>query len=189
MKLPDYEIIRSGRRSVGIEVTRAGGVLVRAPYGVSEREIRRFVLEHADWLEETCRRVAEKRAEAAEAGALTDDDLRRLAAQAVKILPAKVAAYAARMGVTVKRITVRNQRSKWGSCSADGNLNFNCLLMLAPEEVLDYVVVHELAHRKEMNHSPRFWAEVEKVLPDWKNRRRWLKENGGVLLARMQSYE
>lgn len=64
-------------------------------------------------------------------------------------------------------------------------MNFNCLLMKTPPEVLDYVVVHELCHRKEMNHSPRFWAEVERVLPEYKKARKWLKENGGNIIGSM----
>ena len=89
------------------------------------------------------------------------------------------------MGVTYGRSTIRSQHTRWGSCSARGNLNFNCLLALTPPEVLDYVVVHELCHRKELNHSPAFWAEAERVLPDYKNRRNWLKENGTALIARL----
>ena len=83
-------------------------------------------------------------------------------------------------------ITIRNQKTRWGSCSSKGNLNFNCLLMLTPPEVIDYVVVHELCHRKEMNHSGAFWAEVEKVLPDYKEQVKWLKENGGQIIGRMK---
>jgi len=89
------------------------------------------------------------------------------------------------VGVDYGRITIRSQRTRWGSCSAKGNLNFNCLLMLCPEEVRDYVVIHELCHRKELNHSPKFWAEVEKVCPDHARQRKWLKENGGSLIARL----
>ncbi len=98
-----------------------------------------------------------------------------------------MAHFAPLVGVSYGRITIRNQRTRWGSCSGKGNLNFNCLLMLAPPEVLDYVVVHELCHRKEMNHSPRFWAEVARVLPDYQQRRRWLKEHGGALVQRMEN--
>lgn len=89
------------------------------------------------------------------------------------------------MGISFGRITIRSQHTRWGSCSADGNLSFNCLLMFAPESVQDYVVVHELCHRKHMNHSPAFWAEVEKVLPDYRLQKAWLKEQGTSLLARL----
>ena len=96
-----------------------------------------------------------------------------------------MAYYAPAVGVTYDRITIRSQRTRWGSCSSRGNLNFNCLLMLAPEKVVDYVVVHELCHRKEMNHSPRFWAEVERILPDYRQSKRWLKENGQSLMGQL----
>ena len=90
----------------------------------------------------------------------------------------RAAWFARIMGVSYGRITIRAAKTRWGSCSAKGNLNFHWKLILMPEEVLDYVVVHELAHRKQMNHSPAFWAEVEKVLPDYRERRRWLKTWG-----------
>ena len=78
--------------------------------------------------------------------------------------------------MTYGRITIRAQRSRWGSCSSKGNLNFNCLLMLTPSEIRDYVVVHELCHRIELNHSAYFWAEVARILPDYKECRKWLIE-------------
>ena len=79
-----------------------------------------------------------------------------------------------------RKFFLTSAKTRWGSCSSKGNLNFNCLLMLAPAEILDYVVVHELCHRKEMNHSKAFWAEVEKVLPDYRESVKWLKEKGIV---------
>ena len=79
------------------------------------------------------------------------------------------------------RIAIKAAKTRWGSCSAQGNLNFHWKLILMPPAILDYVVVHELAHRIEMNHSPRFWTQVERILPDYRERRRWLKENGGLI--------
>ncbi len=94
---------------------------------------------------------------------------------------ARAAHWAPLLGVTFGRVRVKDQRSLWGSCSREGNLNFNWRLALAPSEVLNYVVVHELAHRLEMNHSRRFWAHVEKACPDYRVHRRWLRENGEAL--------
>ena len=84
--------------------------------------------------------------------------------------------------MTYGRITIRNQKTRWGSCSSKGNLNFNVALMLVPEEVMDYVVVHELTHRKEMNHSQSFWTEVERVCPEYRKYRAWLKKEGTAVL-------
>lgn len=97
------------------------------------------------------------------------------------VISQRASYFAAKMGVTYGRISIRAQKTRWGSCSGQGNLNFNWKLILMPPEILDYVVVHELAHRKQMNHSKLFWAEVERILPDYERRRRWLKENGGCV--------
>ena len=116
---------------------------------------------------------------------LTMEEIRSLADEAMRVLPARVSHFASLVGVTYGRITIRNQKTRWGSCSSKGNLNFNCLLMLAPAAVQDYVVVHELCHRKEMNHSPRFWAEVERIIPEYKTYEKWLKTEGKHLMRRM----
>ena len=117
---------------------------------------------------------------------MTDADIRALADRARREIPPRVFRAAQAMGVTYGRITIRNQTGRWGSCSSTGNLNFNCLLMLAPESVLNYVVVHELCHRKHMDHSPAFWQEVARMLPDYKKEEAWLKGEGRVLLMRMK---
>lgn len=97
---------------------------------------------------------------------------------AKETLAKKTAYYSKIMQTDYSRITVKEQKTRWGSCSSKGNLNFNWKLMMMPEMIIDYVVIHELAHRKHMDHSPSFWKEVEKILPDYKERRGWLKKNG-----------
>ena len=120
-----------------------------------------------------------------EKNAITAEQLETLKDLAQGPILESLRAFAPQMGVTYGRVTIRCQKSRWGSCSGSGNLNFNCLLALAPREVLDYVVVHELAHRKHMDHSAAFWQEVGRVLPDYRARRDWLRRNGGALLARV----
>ena len=179
-------IVRSSRRTLSLQIRPDGSLLVRAPLRMPEREIREFLREKSDWIErnlakvETANRVGEE-------APLSAEDIHDLADRALREIPPRVREFARRMGVSYGRITIRNQRSRWGSCSSEGNLNFNCLLMLSPPEVLDYVIVHELAHRKQMNHSAAFWEEVAAVLPDYRKQVKWLKEQGPQLLARMRS--
>lgn len=111
-------------------------------------------------------------------------DIELLNNMALMDIPKRVKTFAPIVGVDYGRITIRTQKTRWGSCSSKGNLNFNCLLMAMPEEIRDYVVVHELCHRKQMNHSDKFWAEVEKILPDYKERRKWLRDNGEKIMNR-----
>lgn len=181
-----YRLIRSRRKTLGIQIASAGEVIIRAPARMPEKEIRRFLEEKREWiakhLEEAARREGERNA----LGRITEDEIRSLAWKAKAVIPAMVSCRAEQIGVTYGRITIRCQRTRWGSCSAKGNLNFNCMLMLCPEEVIDYVVVHELCHRREMNHSARFWAAVERACPEYRNARKWLKRNGAALLARLR---
>ena len=184
----EIQVIRSNRRSIALEIRPDLEILVRAPYRASDREIQQFVSEKSDWLEKHLAIVRRRREELEsrfKEPALTMDEVRSLAEEATRVIPERVRYFAPIVGVDYGRITIRNQRTRWGSCSGRGNLNFNCLLMKTPPEVVDYVVVHELCHRKELNHSPRFWAEVERVLPEYKKARRWLKENGGEIIGRM----
>ena len=180
-------VIKSSRRTMSMEVRPDGSILVRAPFRASAEEIGNFVCSHKSWVEKQRIRIRKRAAEIrlAEQNPLSPEDIRLLADQALRELPPRIAAYAGQMGVTYGRVTIRNQKTRWGSCSSKGNLNFNCLLMLTPREVQDYVIVHELSHRKEMNHSPKFWAVVEEVLPDYKKRRNWLRENGSAIIRRM----
>jgi len=181
----EYNIIKSNRKSMVISVDADGNVVVKAPMRMADREIYKFVSEKSGWIEAAVKKALEKKAAEPEIVPLSMKDIKELADKAVKVIPERVRYYAGKMGVTYGRITIRNQRSRWGSCSSKGNLNFNCLLMLTPMEVIDSVVVHELAHRREMNHSVRFYNEILKVFPDYHIWDKWLKENGNRIMKRM----
>ena len=180
-----YNLIRSRRKTLAVEIKSDGQIIVRAPYRMPKKEIDRFVLEKADWIEKHLNTVKKRQAARPQTKRLTSDEIRELADKALIDIPERVRHYAPYVGVSYGRITIRNQKTRWGSCSAKGNLNFNCLLMLAPPEVRDYVVVHELCHRLEMNHSTRFWAQVEKVLPDYRIHKKWLKDHGAEIMMRI----
>jgi predicted metal-dependent hydrolase len=178
-------VVRSRRKTVSAEIDKDLSVLVRAPLRMSEREIKEFLRKNEDWVRKHRDKRREQMEESKDIPKLTGQELRTLAEEARRDIPPRVQRYAAMMRVSYGRITIRNQKTRWGSCSSKGNLNFNCLLMLAPEEHRDYVIVHELCHRRQMNHSKRFWAEVERILPDYRQSVIWFKENGEKLLSRM----
>lgn len=177
------EVIYSRRSTLGLEIQADGRVCARVPKGIPNQAVMDFIKERQDWivqkwfLMEEKRRIRDERPKPDYVEHPELDAVYRKKAR--QQLETRTAYFAERMGVTYNRIAIRAAKTRWGSCSARGNLNFHWKLILMPPEVLDYVVVHELAHRKEMNHSDRFWAEVEKILPDYRRRRKWLKEFGG----------
>ena len=167
-----YEIVRSRRRTVALEVTREGRVLVRAPLRMPQGEIERFVASHAAWLEKAQAKVAARQAAHPP---LTEQETAALRQRAKELLPDRVAHYAAIMGVTPTSVKITSARTRFGSCSGKNVICFSLYLMQYPEEAIDYVVVHELAHICHHDHSPAFYAEVAKVLPDYKERMKLLK--------------
>ncbi len=184
-KTGEYKIIRSRRKTVSVEISEDATVIVRAPGWMSVGEIDRFVESHSGWIEDHIAKVEKRNVKASDNAPISENELNALLILAEAQIPDKVRHYAQLIGVTFGKVTIRNQKTLWGSCTSDGNLSFNCLIMKAPESVRDYVIVHELCHRKEMNHSKAFWKCVESVLPDYRTSRRWLKEEGDVL---MRSY-
>lgn len=180
-----YTLSRSNRKTIGLRVAPDGSIEVRAPLFCPKREIDGFVLKSMDWIEKQRAKLMAAGSAAEEEGLITGEELDALAAEMVKKLKERLPVFADRLGVSCFRVTVRNQKTKWGSCSAKGNLNFNVLLMLAPEEVFDYVLIHELCHRRHMDHSKEFWALVASLDPDYKKHKKWLRDNGGRLMARM----
>lgn len=183
---PATRLIRARRKTLSIRITQEGNLEIRAPLGMPKGEIEAFLKEKAQWIETRRAKVLAEYTQGQEAP-LGEEEILTLAEQMRQRLPEKLNRHAASMGVTFGRVTIRCQQTRWGSCSSRGNLNFNCLLMLAPEGVLDYVVVHELAHRKQMNHSALFWQEVARECPDYKKSLRWLKDRGGALLSRARA--
>ena len=189
----NVKIIRSNRKTLAIQINPDLSVTVRAPMYAPQSDIERILREKEGWIQKHIEKIREQeekkketQGESVESEYLTNEEIKKLADKALQHIPKRVSYYAKQIGVTYGKLTIRNQKTRWGSCSSKGNLNFNCLLMLTPPEVIDYVVVHELCHRKEMNHSVAFWAEVEKVIPDYKEQVKWLKENGGQIIGRMK---
>lgn len=173
-------MIRSGRKTVALQI-KDGALLVRAPMSMRKEQIDRFVSAHEAWIS----KHLQKAAAMPKQEPLGQQELQELARRAQEEIPRRVAHYAPIVGVNYGRITIRAQRTRWGSCSGSGNLSFNCLLMLTPPEVLDSVVVHELCHRKQMNHSAAFYKEVLRVYPAYHQCNGWLKEYGSALMKRV----
>lgn len=180
-------VIRSNRKTLAISIKEDLSVTVRAPRRASNTEIERILKEKEQWIQKHIGLMKEKtsRLDEIKENQLTEAELKEFKAKAKRIIPERVAVFSKIIGVNYGRISIRSQKTRWGSCSGKGNLSFNCLLMLAPPEVIDYVVVHELCHRKEMNHSKAFWREVEKVIPDYKTHLQWLKDEGSLVMRRL----
>ena len=168
-----YELRRSRRKTLALEVTREGQVIVRAPLRVSVKQIERFVAAHADWIARAPARQRERLAAHPE-----PDDKRRaeLIRRAKAELPPKVARYARLMGVQPTGLSITSARPRFGACSGKNRICFSWRLMDYPEAAVDYVVVHELAHIVHKNHGPQFWALVERYMPDYRARRALLRE-------------
>lgn len=169
------QIIRSNRKSLGLEIKR-GEVLARVPAGLPGASAEEFILQHRDWIVKKLA-ICQERLENPGRPRLPERPLTHRELAAVRnSIGQRVAYYARVMGVTYGRISIRDQKTRWGSCSSAGNLNFNYRLYFLPGELMEYVIVHELAHRRHMNHSREFWAEVERYCPDYKRCRARLRE-------------
>ena len=179
-----YQLIRSRRKTISIQI-KGGKVIVRAPLQTKNAEIEAFIHQKMNWIEKHLKEQQKRAEEKKALPPFTEEEIRAMAEKALQIIPLRVAWYARQIGVDYGRITIRNQKTRWGSCSAKGNLNFNCLLVLTPQEVMDSVVVHELCHRKEMNHSTDFYKEVYRVFPDYDRCRKWLNEHQDSLIGRL----
>lgn len=168
----EYSVVYSSRRTLALQVKADGRLIVRAPFGTSDKVIAEALLRHGKWIENAVKR-ADERKEARPEPSKDEED--KLVSLAKNVLPERVAYYSKIMGVTPTHISVTRAKTRFGSCSGKNAVSFSCRLMLYPPEAVDYVVVHELAHIRHHNHSAAFWREVEKYMPDYRLRQRLLK--------------
>ena len=168
-----YEVIRSRRRTVSLEIRPDLTVLVRAPLRMTGVEVDSFVRRHEGWLTKHLAQMETRRQNHPEP---TAEEAQALIAKAKAVLPGKVTYYAAKMGVSPAGITITGAKTRFGSCSPKNRICFSWRLMTYPDEAIDYVVVHELAHIRHKDHSPAFHAFVASVLPDHVQRRKLLRQ-------------
>ncbi|MBQ8911942.1 MAG: M48 family metallopeptidase [Clostridia bacterium] len=164
-------IIRSKRKTVSLQVKQDGDLIIRAPLWYRESDAEKLLLKHQAWIEKTRKRM--------DGRTVFPEDkecIERLKDEARRMLPQRVDHYARIMNLHPALVRIGSARGRFGSCSSKGNLNFSCFLMLYPQEAIDYVVVHELAHLKHKGHDRSFYALIERYMPDYKDRERLLKK-------------
>ena len=170
----DYNIVFSSRKTLSLQVKTNGQIMVRAPYRTSKREIERFVSDNSEWIQRALERAEKRRSNLPEYP-VSEEEIAKLKALEKQVIPPKVEYYSALLGVKPERVSITRAKTRFGSCSAKNTLNFSCYLMLFDEKAIDYVVVHELCHIKQKNHSPSFYALIAQVMPDYKQREKILK--------------
>ena len=171
--MENFELIRSRRRTLALEITKDCRVLVRAPLRLPQARIDAFVDSHEAWIQAHLEQQRQRAASAPPPP--TPEEITALKANARAILPEKVSYWSQKMGVRPTGLKITTARKRYGSCSGKNSLCFSCFLMNCPEEAIDLVVVHELCHIREKNHGPRFYALLEQYLPDYKERKKLLK--------------
>lgn len=165
-------IVYSKRKTVGLRI-KDGILTVKAPIGTSREYIDELLKKHQKWIEKASFR--EKKRSAIGKG-LSEVEIKQLKKSALDYLTPLCERYAALLGVSYKKISVNSARSRFGSCSSLGNIHFSYRIMLYPEPAREYVCLHEICHLLEMNHSRRFYAHIERLMPDYRERRRLLRE-------------
>lgn len=172
---PAVSFIRHPRaKRYVIRVGPDGSVRVTIPRRGTKREATDFFRSQEAWIAREQARALREREERRPPP--SPDVVSRLRRQASRELPARLLELAGRLGLTVRKTSIRNQRRRWGSCTRDGHICLNWRLVQMPDWVRDYVLIHELMHLRRLDHSPAFWKLVSAACPDWRNARRWLRE-------------
>ena len=171
---------RKERKTLSIGIQEDGSLMIKAPLYMKKEAIERFLNQKRYWIYKQAKRMEDNRKNQIVYSREQECVLRQ---QARIKLTEHTDYYKKILGVEYKRIRIADQKTRWGSCSSTGTISYNWHLVLLPDAILDYVVVHELCHLQHMNHSKDFWDLVECILPDYRSRRNWLKENGERYLA------
>ena len=171
------KIIRSRRRTIALVIDREANLIVRAPHSAPEAIIRKFILQKMAWIKAK-QEFFRKRASSVTQIKIDPQLIPEYKRKARGLIFDRVNYWSGITGWQPKKVRLSNARSRWGSCTVKGTIAINWRLVLAPIEIIDYIVVHELAHLVERNHSKRFWEKVRLHIPDYKGRKKWLKENG-----------
>jgi predicted metal-dependent hydrolase len=164
----DYHIVRMRRKSIALHLLKDGTLEVRAPYRVSEKILADFVENKKRWVE----KAKIRQSQAVTLPVFSPDDLVLIRENTNKKVHAFVDCFP---GLKPTKINIRKQKSVWGTCNKKGVISINAFCSLLPEPLFEYIMVHELCHLKELNHSTRFWAHVSGYVPDWKEKRTALK--------------
>ena len=181
MQIEIDKLIRSRRRTMAIEVNKQGELVIRAPFRISERDINMFLWRSRDWIKRTQAEAQAKLEQAALRRAEDVHDEQWYRDQAAEVIPERVRYYASQLSLEYTRVRISNAKRLWGSCSGKNCLSFSWRLAMAPREVVDYIVVHELTHIVHKNHGKLFWRRVAKTIPDHKELRQWLRDNEHLL--------
>ena len=187
------KIIKSYRKTISLQI-KNGEIIIKAPFFVFKKTIEKFIEKNKDWIEknlEKSKKLEKQKKEnenflylfwkKQEKIKIKEDKIIFLKKEAKKYIPERVEILAKKFGFEFNIIKITSAKTRWGSCTSKKNLNFSYRLISSPIEVIDYVIIHELSHLKHMNHSRNFWIEVGKMMPDYKDKEKWLKENGGMI--------
>ena len=174
----EYRLIRSERKTVSAEISDSGEVTVRAPRRMSQKDIDAFVAKHSDWIEKNRERLSKS---AQTRGVLSEEQKNYLKKRAKEQLPSRTAEIAEIMGVKPAGVKITSAEKRWGSCSGRNTICYSYRVMMLPQELIDFVIIHELAHIKEKNHGAGFYRIVERFEPDYREKMKKIKEISLVL--------
>ena len=180
MSNKDIRIIRSNRNSISLEIGIEGSAVLRIPKRLSNREVIKFLKKHESWIIKRKKEMKNdlKKLNLVNFEVSKIDEYKR---DAIKLFSSRLEFYSKFSGIRYKKFRLSNAKKRWGSCSSKQTISINWRLFFAPRDVQEYVIVHELLHLKQMNHSKIYWKEVEKIIPDYKKHKTWLKENSHLL--------